>query len=210
MFGRKKAAGPVDADGFGDGSIDQGSEPVARGPRDADSLDLDDGVERLDLGAIVLPQLDGLELRLQVDEASQQVQSVLVAGAEGAVELKPFAAPRNGDLWGDIWPQIADDMRRRGGEVEEREGPHGVELAGAVPVDLGDGQPRVQPSLIVGVNGPRWLLRATFLGKPAVEPEGRDQWYALLDQVIVRRGSQAMPVGDALPLRLPPNATKMA
>jgi hypothetical protein len=202
MFGRKKGDREP-------GEVAEAPVELGPGPYDADVIDLEDGVERLDLGAILLPPIEGRELRLQVDEATQQVQSVLVAGPDGAVELKPFAAPRNGDLWAEIWPQIADDMRRRGGQVEEREGPHGVELVGAVPVDMGDGQPRVQPSRIIGVNGPRWLLRATFLGKPAVEPDGAEEWYDVLSQVIVRRGAQAMPVGDALPLRLPPNATRM-
>ena len=50
------------------------------------------------------------ELRLQVDEATGEVQSVMLAGADGALELRAFAAPRNGDLWSEVRPQIAADM----------------------------------------------------------------------------------------------------
>jgi hypothetical protein len=201
MFGRKKADQEP---------VVEVVEPLGPGPHDADTIDLEDGVERIDLGGLLISPSQGRELRIQVDEATQQVQSVLIAGQDGALELKPFAAPRNGDLWADIWPQIADDMRRRGGRVEEREGRHGIELVGSVPVDVGKGEMREQPSRVVGVNGPRWLLRATFLGRPAVEPDNAGDWDDVLRQVVVRRGSQAMPVGDALPLRLPPNANRVS
>jgi hypothetical protein len=201
MFGRKKAdqeSGVADA------------APLGPGPHDVGAIDLEDGVERLDLGGLLIGPSEGRELRLQVDEASGQVQSVMVTSGEGALELKPFAAPRNGDLWSEIWPQIADDMRRRGGKVEERDGEYGIELVGSVPVDVGNGEMREQPSRVVGVNGPRWLLRATFLGKPAMQPEAAADWEDVLRAVVVNRGVQAMPVGDALPLRLPPNANRVS
>jgi hypothetical protein len=60
----------------------------------------------------------------------------------------------------------------------------------------------------VGVNGPRWLLRGTFLGRPAVEADDSAAWEDALASVVVRRGDQAMPVGDALPLVLPPDAQR--
>jgi len=206
MFRRKQAAASDS-----DASVDPPSEPDPRvGPFDVSEVDLEDGVERIDLGGLLLAPSAGRELRLQVDEATQAVQAVLIAGPEGAVELKPFAAPRNGDLWGEIRPQIAEDMTRRGGTVSEREGRHGTELVGSVPVKVAEDKTAEQPSRIVGINGPRWLLRATFLGKPAVAPDEAGDWDDLLGSVVVRRGSAAMPVGDPLPLTLPPQARRQA
>jgi hypothetical protein len=208
MFRRKKAA---DAEDLADSAAEEKAEfdPTA-GPWDVSEVDLEDGVERVDLGGLVLAPSPGRELRLQVDEATQQVQAVLIAGPEGAVELRPFAAPRNGDLWGEIRPQIAEDMTNRGGKVEEREGLHGTELVGSVPVQVAENETAEQPSRIVGVNGPRWFLRATFLGQPALSPDDAPDWEAVLGSVIVRRGSEAMPVGDPLPLVLPPQARRQA
>jgi hypothetical protein len=203
MFGRSKAPSRTEATSE---AIE--AAVAAPGPRDVETIDLEDGVDRLDLGGLLITPSEGRELRLQVDEATQLVQSVLVAGPDGAVELRAFSAPRNGDLWSEIWPQIVEDMQRRGGRVEQRDGVHGIELVGSVPVDVGNGEVRDQPSRVVGVNGPRWLLRATFMGRPAVEPDNAADWDGVLDQVVVRRGAQAMPVGDALPLKLPPNATR--
>lgn len=212
MFRRKRAVepDPADAEQQEDGASSAPSAPSApgHGPRDVDEVDLSDGVERVDLGSLLLAPSPGKELRIQVDEATHAVQAVLVAGAEGACELRPYAAPRNGDLWSEVRPQIAADMARRGGRAAEREGPLGTELVGSVPVQVADGRTAEQPSRVVGVNGPRWLLRATFLGKPAVQPDDAGDWDAVLDGVVVRRGSGAMPVGEPLPLTLPPQARR--
>ena len=50
------------------------------GPYDADDV-ADDGVERVDLGSLLIEPEQGRELRLQVDEASGNVQSVVLAGS---------------------------------------------------------------------------------------------------------------------------------
>jgi hypothetical protein len=208
MFRRKQGANAQDS---AESEAEAKTEFAPNGgPYDVSEIDLEDGVERVDLGGLLLSPSPGRELRLQVDEATQQVQAVLIAGPEGAVELRPFAAPRNGDLWGEIRPQIAEDMTRRGGTVSEREGPHGTELVGSVPVQVAEDKTAEQPSRVVGINGPRWLLRATFLGTPAVNPDEAGDWEDVLGSVIVRRGSEAMPVGDPLPLVLPPQARRQA
>jgi hypothetical protein len=178
------------------------------GPYDADELP-DDGVERVDLGSLLIEPEQGRELRLQVDEASGNVQSVILAGPDGAIELRAFAAPRNGDLWSEVRPQIAADMAQRGGTATEREGPFGTELVCQVQVQRPEGGTAVQPSRIVGINGPRWLLRATFLGKPAVELDGVEDWEHTVTKVAVRRGAQAMPVGEPLPVILPEQARRV-
>ena len=108
------------------------------GPFDAEDLDDTDG--RVDLGALVLLPVPGTELQLQVDEASGNVQSVMFAGPEGALELRVFAAPRHGDLWSEVRPQIAADLGRRGGTATEREGRFGTELVCQMPITRPDGK----------------------------------------------------------------------
>lgn len=178
------------------------------GPWDSDSLP-DDGLDRVDLGSLRVPPREGAELRLQVDENTGEVQSVMLAAEDGALELRAFAAPRNGDLWSEVRPQIAADVSRHGGTATEREGRWGTELVCQMQVVLPDGSQAMQPSRIIGVNGARWLLRGTFLGQPAVEPEQAQDWEDALAAVVVHRGSHAMPVGDALPLVLPDDAQRV-
>jgi hypothetical protein len=144
------------------------------------------------------------------DEQTGEVQSAMLAGEQGALELRAFAAPRGGDLWSEVRPQIAADVAQHGGTATERDGRWGVELVCDMQVVMPDGTQARQASRIVGVNGARWLLRATFLGQPAVEPDGAALWEDALAAVVVHRGSHAMPVGDALPLVLPDDAQRMA
>ena len=185
-------------------------EPATvRGPRDFDEVAADaERGDRLDLGSLLINPGPGREVRVQVEESSQSVQSVLITGREGAVELRAFAAPRHGDLWAEVLPQLRSEMAQRGGTASERDGPWGRELYCEVPVQLPDGRAATRPSRMVGVNGPRWLLRATLLGRPAVGSDDAGDWDDVLDGVVVRRGAQAMPAGDPLPLTLPPQARR--
>ncbi|WP_181310734.1 DUF3710 domain-containing protein [Nocardioides campestrisoli] len=182
------------------------SEAGPTGPYDAEGLD--DGVERIDIGALLVAPAPGLELRLQVNEESGEVASALLAGPEGAMELQVFSAPRNGDLWGEVRPQIAADVVRRGGTATEREGRWGTELECRMPVQRPDGTQAVQPSRVIGINGSRWLLRASLLGRPAFEDEAAQVWEDALASVAVRRGDQAMPVGRPIGFTLPPDARR--
>jgi hypothetical protein len=209
MFRRRSRSEPdepelsdIDEDSTGQ------STGTSGGPWDSDYLP-DDGLERVDLGSLRVPPREGAELRLQVDENTGEVQSVMLAAEEGALELRAFAAPRNGDLWSEVRPQIAADVSRHGGTATEREGRWGPELVCQMQVVLPDGNQALQPSRVIGVNGTRWLLRATFLGQPAVEPEQAQDWEDALATVVVHRGDHAMPVGDALPLSLPDDAQRL-
>jgi len=203
-FRRKSEAAPADPST----EAPEAEAPAPTGPLDADDLP-EDGVERIDLGSLVLTPQQGRELRLQVDEASGNVQAVLLAGPDGAVELRAFAAPRGGDLWSEVRPQLAADMARRGGTATEREGEFGTELVCQLQVARPDGTTALQPSRIIGVNGSRWLLRATVMGRPAMDEQLPQAWLETVRSVAVRRGAGAMPVGEPLPLVLPPQARRV-
>lgn len=208
MFNRRKTAEPA-TDDLTTGSDAQPGESDAgpSGPYDVDDIG-EDGVDRVDLGSLLIAPAPDRELRLQVDEASQAVQSVLVAGPDGALELRAFAAPRHGDLWSEARRQIAAETAQRGGTTSEREGRFGTELICHLSVQLPNGRTGVQASRVVGINGSRWLLRGTFVGTPAEQPDDASVWDDTLAGVVVNRGSHAMPVGDPLPLTLPPGARR--
>lgn len=194
-------------------SVDEVVEAAANdfpvsGPYDADDLPAGDA-ERVDLGSLLVTPEEGRELRIQVDEKSGVVQSVMLAGADGAVELRAFAAPRNGDLWSEARPQIASEVSSHGGTATEREGRWGTELVCRVQVRTPDGKTGTQESRVIGINGGRWMLRATLFGKPATDPDGAGDWEDAISRVAVQRGSHAMPVGEALPVTMPPQARQV-
>jgi Protein of unknown function (DUF3710) len=182
-------------------------ETAMAGPFDSEDLP-EDEPERVDLGSLLIAPQQGRELRLQVDETSGAVQSVVLAGADGALELRAFAAPRGGDLWSEARPEIAAEVSQAGGSATEREGPFGAELVCQMKVQR-QGSAGAQVSRIIGVNGPRWMLRATLMGRPATEPDGSQEWEDAIRGVAVRRGSAPMPVGEALPLTMPPQARRV-
>lgn len=210
---RRKAADPdgaeragTDQPGDDQEATGQGAPASAGGPWDVDEATDLETVPRIDLGALLVAPLGDRELRVQVDEKSGAVRAVLLANDAGALELRAFAAPRNGDLWGEVRPQIAADTSRRGGTATEREGRFGTELVCEVRMTRADGVAGTQTSRVIGVNGPRWMLRATFLGDPARQPDAAAEWEDAIGQVVVRRGNHAMPVGEQLPLTLPEGA----
>lgn len=183
----------------------QDDHPRVRGPWDSSEVGPADDRPRIDLGSLIVTPREGLELQLQVDEQRGNVIAVVLAGPEGAVELRPFAAPRNGDIWDDVRAQIASEVTRRGGTATEAMGPWGPELRVVLSMTTPDGQTGQQPSRVFGITGPRWLLRATFFGKPALEPDDHGLVEQALRDVIVRRGSQAHAPGEPLPLTMPPD-----
>jgi hypothetical protein len=133
------------------------------------------------------------------------VQSVVLAGPDGALEVRAFAAPRNGDLWSQVRPQIAAEVAQAGGTATEREGPWGTELICQVAQRSG-GQ---QVTRVLGVNGPRWMLRCSLLGAAAARPDEAADWEATIRRLAVHRGAHAMPVGEPLPVVMPPQARRV-
>jgi len=174
---------------------------LAAGPYDLEEDFAEEA--RIDLGSLLLPQRDGLNLQMQLDQASGEVMACLLTAEEGGVELRAFAAPRAGDLWSETLPQLAADASQRGGVTAVREGRWGTELLCQFPVTMPDGEEGVQASRIAGINGPRWLLRATFLGAPGIDQNAGDVWDDLVAGIVVRRGDSPLPVGEALPLVMP-------
>jgi hypothetical protein len=55
----------------------------------------------------------------------------------------------------------------------------------------------------VGIDGPRWFVRAVFQGAAAIDPAASPRLALVLTGLVVVRGDQAMPVRDPLPLHLP-------
>lgn len=181
--------------------------PYDIGEVDADALEEPDPAQpRIDLGSIVLTGTDGMELRLQVDEASQQIISAMMLRGDSALEVGAFAAPRSGGLWAEIRDELVDGAIEAGGSANLVPGPFGVELRRVLPIQTPDGQQGYQPSRMWVAEGPRWMLRGIVYGQAALEDGVETPVAEILEafrQIVVRRGDQAMAPGDLLPLSLP-------
>jgi hypothetical protein len=162
----------------------------------------DDGLNRLDLGALRIPADNGLEIRVEVAEEGQ-VASVIVLSPTGQMQLGVFAAPRNEGIWGEIRAEIKASISSQGGTVSEQEGEFGTELGGKLPAQGG-----VTPVRFVGVDGPRWFLRAMMVGAPAQDDKAAEPFLNTFRSLVVVRGTDALPVRDPVPLELPKDAAE--
>ncbi|MDZ4250196.1 MAG: DUF3710 domain-containing protein [Candidatus Nanopelagicales bacterium] len=158
--------------------------------------------ERIDLGSMLVPLADEMEIRVEIDTDSQEPMAVTLLVEDGAVQLKTFAAPRSGGLWTQARGELSQQVTSEGGTIEERRGSFGQELLAHVPATDDKDRPFVQTVRFVGVEGPRWILQGVFLGA-GTEPGTAGRLEALFRQVVVVRGEQATPAGGPLPLRLP-------
>lgn len=172
------------------------------GPWDAAERPDTEGM--IDLGSLLLAGHDGMELRLEVDEASGQVTAATVQLQGSAVQLQAFAAPRREGIWDEIRGEIAATITtRQGGTVDEVPGAFGRELIARIPARAPDGRTVQQAARFTGVDGPRWFLRAVFHGPAVYEPEAGALLESVVREVVVVRGPEAMAPRDLLPLRLP-------
>src|SRR5947209_11466715 len=167
----------------------------------------DDGVGRIDLGALRLPALPGMELRLEVNQQQQVIGATLRSG-DSLLSVAVFAAPRAGGIWNDVRAELARSASGQGGSLRDTQGPFGTELAGTVAgtAQGADGKEMAVrvPARFLGVDGPRWFLRGMITGPAGAGGEEAAVLEEAFRGIVVVRGTEPMPVRDALPLRLPP------
>lgn len=206
MFRRRRSsdADPVepdvDAEAIDEQDDAQASERVP-GPYDVTEVP-DDDVLRLDLGGLQVPGSEGMELRVDLDEATQTVVAVTVVNGDSALQIMAFAAPRSEGIWDDVRGEIRAALASQG-PVEEAEGTWGKELLATLPVAGPQGQSGVQPVRFIGVDGPRWFVRGLLSGPAAREESAAAPLEDVFRSTVVVRGSDPMAPGDQLPLHMP-------
>lgn len=176
---------------------------VTTGPYDEGDAPADK-LERLDLGALRIPVVAGVEVRVDVNPEGQVVAATLSYGGSEA-QIGAFAAPRTAGIWDEIRKEIKGSISAQGGTSQEAKGPFGKELTGRIPVQGG-----FQSVRFAGVDGPRWFLRALFTGPAATDPARAAALEDALRNVVVVRGTLPMPVRDPLPLTLPAEIQQQA
>jgi hypothetical protein len=171
--------------------------------RPLDRSEVDDDSDYLNLGAIWLRGSQGMELRLEVNEQEQQITGVTAVLGDSAVQLQAFAAPRTEGVWVDIRNEIAASIVDAGGTAEVVTGEFGEELLTRMPQAGPDGRTVFMPARFVGIDGPRWFLRAVVSGRAAIEPEAAEPLHEVIRTSVIDRGDEAMPPRELLALRLP-------
>ncbi|WP_051462901.1 DUF3710 domain-containing protein [Haloglycomyces albus] len=210
MFGRRRSSkkrsnddgAVLDSLADTDNTVEQAT---TSGPYDVkDALEDDDNGRQLDLGAFRLPIPSGVGFQAQTDSKGNVGKVTLSAGKSG-MQLMLRAAPRSEGIWDELQEDIVAQISSQGGSYESTDGEWGTEIVAKVPGKKGTSTVR-----FVGVDGPRWLLTATFQGEIAANPEAAPELTEAFRNIVVDRGNNAMPVREPLPLRLPPKMAEQA
>jgi Protein of unknown function (DUF3710) len=193
MFGRggkvREQDGPsVDVEGAGDDTArgDDAGAPAA---------------VVLDLGALRVPLVEGVELAFQTGPDGGEIVGIVASVQRSRMDLMAFAAPKSHGLWDEIKEATTSAAN---GQVTSVDGPRGPELR--LRAKIGG---KVRPVRLIGIDGPRWFLRAALTGPAATEPDAAEAQLldTMLRNLVVVRGEEAMPPRSPLPLRLPVELT---
>jgi len=176
--------------------VERDDRPRTSGPYDV--LDApEDDEPTLDFGALVIPIDPRFEVRLEI-ATDGSVGGVSLMREGSILQLGVFAAPRSGGAWDAIRADISSEIEKNGGSREEVEGDFGPELRAVIKNEGGR-----QNARFIGVDGPRWFLRALIAGPAATDDDVAADFLELFRKVVVNRGDEPKPVREPLTLQLP-------
>ncbi|KTF04919.1 MULTISPECIES: DUF3710 domain-containing protein [Trueperella] len=199
-FGKKKQV--VGADAVVDeAEVEAAVEAPTVGPFDAGDVAIG---KRLDAGSLWIPVIPDTTLQFTLDRRREQVLGIVYSKNSSALQLQVFAAPRSAKLWDDVRRDMRTSIANQGGFSQEVEGPLGPELHAQMPVP---NSKAMAPHRFLGVDGPRWLLRATLYGKAGSDEAAANEMIEIVRDVVVNRGQAPHPPRELLPLEIPEQVT---
>lgn len=219
LFGRKKREPlPEETDDLdvvvrpepaeGEPGVDRDWDRAGDGPYDLSEWPELDG--RVDLGALRLPAVTGMQMRLDLEQGTGRVVGATLGFGPSHAQLQVFAAPRTLGLWDELRPDIARGLVESGGAAEVVQGVLGKEIRARMPGKAPDGRVAFQPARFLGIDGPRWFLRVVVNGPAATDDEQLRPIIAFLRQVVVRRGDEPRPPRELLELTAPAGVVEAA
>ncbi|MET9182492.1 DUF3710 domain-containing protein [Kitasatospora aureofaciens] len=157
---------------------------------------------RLDLGGLLVPVVEGMEIRPFRDGGVITSVALVVGGIE--VTLSAFAAAGAEDRWDRIRSGLIQNpmVLERGSLLEEASGPAGPEVWLQFPFEE-DGVRKLHLRRVLGADGPGWFCKADVTGEEVFSPASRELADRLFAEVVVVLGSDPRAPRTPLPLSLP-------
>lgn len=160
----------------------------------------------MDLGAIKVPMRKNVSYRLEQEQANQKVFAVSAVHENSTLQIQAFAAPRSGGQWDEIRQEMFDQNKNaKGARVTLEDGEFGRELLIRVPAKLPDGRQGERVARFLGIDGPRWMIRAMIMGKAAIDKAQAGILYDILKDTVIDRGERPLPARQMLELTPPEN-----
>lgn len=148
----------------------------------------------LDLGALKIPARQDTKVQLGISEDRTRILAVTLTHAGSSMQLSLLAASSDQPLWDEVRASISQGKTPK--QIDTRFG-KGV----AVEVGLPNGS--IVPTKIMGIDGPRWMLRAIVTGDAAQGGEQGQFFDDLLADVVVDRGETPLAPKEIIPLTAP-------
>jgi hypothetical protein len=164
--------------------------------------DLDSG-RAINFGALRLQVPEGVEVQVQADQTSGRITQLTLRDGDSGMQLQPYASRKTGGMWPEVIDSLKSSINSSGGLVETAQGQFGVEVVAQIQASGENGS--LQPARFVGIDGPRWFLRAVFMGKAARDHQAAIRLTEILTSALVVRGGSAMAPGAPLVMNLPAN-----
>lgn len=158
----------------------------------------------VDFGSMRIPPRDNVQMRLEVEEATQRIVAISMDHQGSSLQLQAFAAPKNEGIWHEIRSQMKQSIVNQGGETEERVGSFGPELIAKIPlVDESGNRTGHRLARFIGVDGPKWFLRGVVGGAALNDARAAADIDDLFRSVVVVREDVPLPPKDLLSLTIP-------
>ena len=168
------------------------------GPFDGDSVDYttfdysDFAKSGLDLGSVRVPVPHDGEVQVEMGPKGPQMIHILTPF--GRLTPVALAAPRTGRQWEENISEVTAGMNGDGLQVEWGRNLWGTEIIGTM---------KAGTMRVIGVDGPRWMLRMTLAGPADKADQLAELAYEVISRTFVYRGTEPHPVGQALPVTIP-------
>ncbi len=149
---------------------------------DVDDANAPDYDEYLSLGAYYLPFVQGIQLRIKANNATHEIVGATMTIGNSSPGGRGLRRPEDDGTVG----RRARCCWALNPEAEAVDGIFGTEVK--LPVKLPNG--KTAHTRIVGVDGPRWMLKGIFSGKAASDPDGTETKILndAFAQIVVERG----------------------
>jgi len=177
------------------------------GPFDISEVDLDaDDVQRIDFGSLIVTPFDDMQLQLQINQATSEVQALMVVDKKSALEVALFAAPARGSMLSQVRDEMAAAAEAAGGTMTLEKGPLGTQIRRVLPGKASDGRDIKQRSVTWLAQGPKWLLRGVLMGQAVNSDKSGDDAQMLFEffcNLVVRRGDTPKVPGELIGMEIP-------
>lgn len=163
-----------------------------------DSSEVPSTLGYLSFGSILMPTIEGVSVRAEVDEATNAIVAVSFEHNESVLQVSVFSAAKSEELWPEIYQQLIETISSTGGKVSETIGGFGKQLEAVVVANGVTREVR-----FIGFDGPRWFLRGAITGPALVDANAAMNMEDIFRSLVIDRGSVPLPPREPLPLKVP-------